>query len=156
MQDLASRHSGYSGTVTTHGSVLDGTVVEDFIARESEMKVVASAIRDGVRSGSLVDSYVQLHDVDDGDDDSAPEGHLLVRRHLTRERDRRLRQRKIAKHLKPLATLACETCGFDFEAVYGAHGAGYIECHHVVPLHESGETKTKLDDLILICATATG
>lgn len=32
--------------------------------------------------------------------------------------------------------LACEACGFDFEATYGPRGAGYIECHHVVPLHE--------------------
>ena len=48
--------------------------------------------------------------------------------------------------------LACETCGFDFKAMCGPHGDGYIECHHVIPLHASGETKTRLDDLILICS----
>ncbi|MET9496757.1 HNH endonuclease [Streptomyces sp. NPDC006552] len=28
----------------------------------------------------------------------------------------------------------------------------YIECHHVVPLHEAGEGRTKLSDLALTCA----
>lgn len=43
-------------------------------------------------------------------------------------------------------------CGFDFVAAYGPHGEGYIECHHVIPLHASGEVKTRLEDLVLICA----
>lgn len=47
---------------------------------------------------------------------------------------------------------APEACGFDFEAMYGPRGAGYIECHHVVPLHEAGEGWNKLSDLALICA----
>ncbi|WP_436850737.1 HNH endonuclease [Streptomyces avermitilis] len=48
--------------------------------------------------------------------------------------------------------MACEACGFDFEEVYGDRGAGYVECHHVGPLHEAGEGRTKLSDLALICA----
>ncbi|WP_420719722.1 HNH endonuclease [Streptomyces sp. NRRL WC-3618] len=31
-------------------------------------------------------------------------------------------------------------------------GAGYIECHHVIPLHVAGEGTTKLSDLALICS----
>ncbi|WP_405812446.1 HNH endonuclease [Streptomyces sp. NBC_01520] len=27
-----------------------------------------------------------------------------------------------------------------------------MECHHIVPLHEAGEGRTKLNDLALICA----
>lgn len=48
-------------------------------------------------------------------------------------------------------TLACEVCGFDFEAVYGELGRGFIECHHVVPLSE-GQRKTSLRDLALVCS----
>ena len=48
--------------------------------------------------------------------------------------------------------LACELCGFDFTVAYGDRGEGYIECHHIVPLHASGPTKTRPEDLILICA----
>ncbi|WP_233533532.1 HNH endonuclease [Kitasatospora sp. SolWspMP-SS2h] len=36
--------------------------------------------------------------------------------------------------------------------MYGERGAGYVECHHVVPLHVAGEGTTKLADLALICA----
>jgi 5-methylcytosine-specific restriction protein A len=77
---------------------------------------------------------------------------LLIRRHKSRERDKRLRKRKIDAVLRQGRRLACEACGFDFEATYGPRGAGYIECHHVVPLHEAGEGRTKLSDLALICA----
>jgi predicted HNH restriction endonuclease len=26
-------------------------------------------------------------------------------------------------------------CGFDFAQTYGDRGKGFIECHHIVPLH---------------------
>jgi 5-methylcytosine-specific restriction enzyme A len=55
--------------------------------------------------------------------------------------------------LRLMGALACEICGFDFEATYGERGTGFIEVHHGVPLHllKPG-TKTKLDDLHLLCA----
>nr|WP_240962852.1 HNH endonuclease [Antrihabitans stalactiti] len=49
-------------------------------------------------------------------------------------------------------TIACETCDFDFEVVYGELGAGFIHVHHVVPLHFSGEVETTLEHLVLLCA----
>ncbi|WP_280502149.1 HNH endonuclease [Nocardia farcinica] len=73
-------------------------------------------------------------------------------RHFRRERDRKLRRKKIEQFRAIHSRLFCEVCGFDFEDVYGAHGSGYIECHHVVPLHVSGETTTKLSDLVLLCS----
>ncbi|HBQ4165108.1 TPA: HNH endonuclease, partial [Escherichia coli] len=45
----------------------------------------------------------------------------------------------------------CEACGFSFADFYGEE-FDYIECHHVTPLSETGETKTDLEDLILLCA----
>ncbi|MFJ8374087.1 HNH endonuclease [Streptomyces sp. NPDC094461] len=48
--------------------------------------------------------------------------------------------------------MACEACGFDFEALYGDRGAGHLECYHAVPLHEAGQGRSKLSDLALICA----
>lgn len=77
---------------------------------------------------------------------------MLIRRHKSRERDKGLRKRKIDAVLRQGRRLVCEACGFDFEATYGPRGAGYIECHHVVPLHEAGEGRTRLSDLALICA----
>ncbi|MEU4655773.1 HNH endonuclease [Streptomyces sp. NPDC023723] len=111
------------------------------------MTEVARLIRRGLIAGDFPD-----FSPDTEDDYSAPEGRLLIRRHKSRERDKGLRKRKIDAVLRQGRHLDCETCGFDFEAIYGPRGAGYIECHHVVPLHEAGEGRTKLSDLALICA----
>ncbi|MCX7015964.1 MAG: HNH endonuclease [Candidatus Sumerlaeota bacterium] len=36
----------------------------------------------------------------------------------------------------------CTVCGFDFERVYGRHGAGYIEVHHLRPVSSLLKTTT--------------
>lgn len=80
------------------------------------------------------------------------EGGLYLRRHFARERDRGLRKRKIDSVRKAGRTLDCEVCGFDFRLVYGERGRDYCEVHHRTPLHDSGQTKTKLEDLAVLCA----
>lgn len=63
------------------------------------------------------------------------------------ERDPKVRRAFLeGKHLK------CEVCGFDFEAVYGKLGAGYIEVHHTKPVCE-GERITDINnDLVMLCS----
>jgi len=81
------------------------------------------------------------------------EGRRRLETHWTRERNR-----KVVAHAKAVWSaqeggLRCAACGFDFEAVYGEHGAGFIEAHHVVPLNEVQEvTKTTVDDLAPLCS----
>ncbi|MFF8829264.1 HNH endonuclease [Streptomyces sp. NPDC015131] len=148
--DIATRHPEYRGK-PTNGGALDIAVLNEFLDRPGEMARVARLIRDGIATGEL-QAFAPSGDEEFDDDTSAPEGRLLMRRHQARERNRGLRKKKIASVLRHGGRLACEACGFDFEQVYGARGAGYIECHHVVPLHEAGEGRTKLSDLALICA----
>jgi hypothetical protein len=48
----------------------------------------------------------------------------------------------------------CKVCGFEFDEIYGLHGAGYIEVHHLVPLSEF-DGKTKVDpkeDMTVVCS----
>ena len=149
--DIATHHPDYKGAPTNAGAT-DLEVLRDFLEREAEMRRVAQLIRDGMSTGELVETSDAVVDVDELGDGEASEGRLLERRHFARERDRKLREKKIAHHLKSNKELACEVCGFNFGKVYGDHGDGYIECHHKVPLHVSGTTTTKLSDLILICA----
>jgi 5-methylcytosine-specific restriction protein A len=149
--DIATHHPDYTGAPTNAGAA-DLEVLRDFLDREAAMRQTAQLIREGMSSGELVDASEALVDVDDLGDGEAAEGRLLERRHFARERDRTLRDKKIAHHLRSHNHLAYEICGFDFRAVYGDHGGGYIECHHITPLHVSGQTKTKLSDLVLICA----
>ncbi len=50
----------------------------------------------------------------------------------------------------------CQSCGFDFETVYGPAGREYIEAHHLTPLAELPEdTPVPLDpkeDFAVLCA----
>jgi 5-methylcytosine-specific restriction protein A len=147
--DIATRHPDYRGK-PTNGGALDIEVLHEFLARPEEMTEAAQLIRQGLTTGEL--QALSVTGDEELDDYSAPEGRLLMRRHMARERNRGLRKRKIESVLKQGGRLYCEACGFDFETVYGERGAGYIECHHVVPLHEAGEGRTKLKDLALICA----
>ena len=149
--DIATHHPDYKGA-PTKGGATDIEVLNDFLHHEAEMHQAAQLIRNGMSTGDLIESNEVVNDVDELDTDEVPEGRLLERKHFARERDRGLRAKKIKKHLQTHQTLACSTCGFDFKAAYGSYGEGYIECHHVVPLHASGERNTRLDDLILICA----
>ncbi|MEU3793241.1 HNH endonuclease [Streptomyces fructofermentans] len=148
--DIATRHPAYQGKPTNGGS-LDVAVLHDFLTRPQEMSETARLIRQGITTGDL-QSFSPTEDEDLGDDYSAPEGRLLMRRHRARERNKALRDKKITSVLQRGGQLACEACGFNFERVYGDRGAGYIECHHVLPLHVAGEGRTKLSDLALICA----
>lgn len=149
--DIATHHPDYDKK-PTKGGQLDREVLRDFLDRPEEMARAAELLREGLAHGSL-ETVLADDDEDDAEDDaSAPEGKVLYRRHRTRERNKGLRKKKIASVLKAGGSLACEACGFDFAAVYGERGEGYIECHHVVPLHEAGEGTTKLSDLALICS----
>lgn len=65
------------------------------------------------------------------------------------ERDSKLRAKAVKHH----GTKCC-VCGFDFEKIYGKHGAGFIEVHHTVPLHTlDGARETNyIDHMAVLCA----
>ncbi|WP_306362497.1 HNH endonuclease [Nocardia sp. CC227C] len=158
--DIASQHPNYSGR-PTNGGRTDRLVLQDFLDQPEQMHAVAEGLRDAALSGAFKQLPVpQVDDTaiggdgfdDDDSDASAPEGRLLRRWHYARERDRGLRNRKIAEFLRHHPRVICEVCGFDFEAVYGDRGSQFTECHHITPLHASGDTLTKLNDLILLCS----
>ena len=73
--------------------------------------------------------------------------------HRCRERDSNIIRRKKDQVLTALGTLKCEVCDFDFKAVYGPAGDGFIECHHTKPVASlvPGD-RTKLSELALVCA----
>ncbi len=85
--------------------------------------------------------------------DNPLEGRLLVGTHLYRERNKQIVKQKKQQYLDEFGCLRCEACDFDFANTYGSRGKGFIECHHVIPLSELNvATKTKLNDLSLLCA----
>ncbi|MBW2186713.1 MAG: HNH endonuclease [Deltaproteobacteria bacterium] len=50
--------------------------------------------------------------------------------------------------------LSCKACVFNFEKVYGARGADFIEVHHVNPIHNFDETQhvDPKTDLVPVCS----
>jgi 5-methylcytosine-specific restriction enzyme A len=85
--------------------------------------------------------------------EEAEEGRLLTRKHVTRERNRKLVKSKLKQVMKKLGRLACEVCDFDFADRYGKRGKGFVECHHTKPVATlAAGHKTHIDDLVLVCA----
>ncbi|MEV6398910.1 HNH endonuclease [Streptomyces sp. NPDC051907] len=148
--DLITSRRDYNGGATKGGQ-LTKLVTEAFVTREAEMLQAARAIEAGIGSGQLVQIPEQPDEIGE-DGTTAPEGRLLARWAISRERNPKLRKRKIDQTRKRGLPLQCEVCAFHFERTYGELGRDYIEVHHVLPLHISGPRETKLDDLALVCA----
>lgn len=84
---------------------------------------------------------------------SFAEGDRTIRRHLTIERDARLRALAKDYWRAQLGRLRCLVCNFDFEKRYGSIGAEFIEMHHDKPLGKrKGRRQTKVRDLKPLCS----
>ena len=146
LSNLANFDPEYTGK-PTHGNRLDGEVYQAWGDRPADLNQVVIAIKAGQTSNLFPEAPEP-----DEEEVEAPEGRLLYRHHRVRERSSRLKKKKIEATLKTHGKIACEACGFDFGEVYGERGEGFIECHHVKPLHEAGQTTTRLSDLALVCS----
>ena len=139
---------GYSGAGLRRGNKLEAEVWKEFSGDPGRLQRIASAIRESVSAPSI---RLDLEETDEVEE--APEGRLLTRLHLVRERCPALVQAKKAKVLRETGCLRCEICLFDFERAYGEFGRGFAECHHTRPVSElrPGD-KTRLADLAVVCA----
>lgn len=67
------------------------------------------------------------------EDEVVTEGRVTAAQATVRERSQRLRRAAIARYTVD-GRICCAACGFDFFAVYGALGEGYIQIHHETPV----------------------
>lgn len=132
----------------SRGGKLDDVVWQEFSLDPEHCQRVAESIRQAV---SAADDLLEWQD--DADDiEEAEEGRILTVLHRRRERNRKIVASKKKAVMQQAGKLACEVCGFNFSVVYGERGNGFIECHHTGPLSEGAGQKTKLHDLVLVCA----
>lgn len=133
----------------SRGNKLEEVVWAEFAGKPAGLKKVVSTILDVTQAAFVDDTPILPSD----DQIEAREGQLLTRVHRVRERNAAIVKRKKKSYLEKHDHLCCEACGFDYQAVYGDRGEGFIECHHTKPVSElvAGE-KTKLTDLVLLCA----
>jgi 5-methylcytosine-specific restriction protein A len=100
-----------------------------------------------------LDEPLPVSEILAGEEEDGAEGQILTRTHRVRERDVNLVKRKKEQVRKAVGVLKCEVCDFDFSSRYGAHGEGFIECHHTKPVSElKAGDRTKLADLALVCS----
>lgn len=130
----------------SRGGKEEQQIWDEFFNRPNELKAISAAI---VSNSNQTEQRLDLEE----DVAEAEEGRLLTRVHLARERSREIVAKKKSHVLKTTGKLLCEVCEFDFEEIYGERGRGFAEVHHSKPLHTlSPGTKTKLDDLTILCA----
>lgn len=149
--DIATRHPDYTGG-RTRGGRLDRDVLEEFLADPAEMHRQAVAIRALIRQGPNEALPTVDQSLSDIDGMSATEGGILEVTYYRRERNRSIRNNVVLARKQLRGSITCDTCGFDFGEAYGARGEDYIECHHKVPLSESGPTTTRPTDFALVCS----
>lgn len=115
--------------------------------KPESVALVADVIK-YVRSGARTS---RLPDVDA--ESSAIEGNPRLVAHLRRERSPSLAAKKKKSVLAATGKLCCEVCGFDFESMYGKHGQGFSEVHHLKPISQMDKGgATTLADLAVVCS----
>jgi 5-methylcytosine-specific restriction protein A len=147
LQNLRRFDPAEEGKGLPGGGKLEEIVWATFSKAPDYLTAAAAAIR----NGALLLSTSPV--ADEGEFIEAEEGEVVTRRHLARERNRAIIEKKKSEALSKHGKLACEVCSFDFTKRYGTRGDGFIECHHIAPLSDAvGPSKTKLSDLALVCA----
>lgn len=137
--------------VLVRGAKAEEEVWREFAHDPVRCRQVADAILSGL-SDPEVDTGPLESSSEEGIEE-APEGRLLTRIHIARERNRKLVESKRKQALKKHGRLLCEICEFDFTLQYGSRGAGFMECHHLKPVATlANGQKTHLNDLALVCA----
>ncbi|KXP13892.1 HNH endonuclease [Tsukamurella pseudospumae] len=150
LEDLRSAHPDYHASATKGGRATKAMAAA-FAADYETMHRLASEVR-GLGTDRDEDTSVYT-EASGTEIVTAAEGKVLRRMTTVRERDRGLRDTKLAQfRAAHQGRVFCEVCSFDFGKVYGEHGEGYAEVHHRVPLHVTDEVVNGLDELIVLCA----
>lgn len=132
----------------TRGNALEGVIWQEYAGDPVRLATDAQAIRATIQAAD--DTALSQHPLEPPYE--GEEGGVVLAMHKRYERDRKLVREKL-KAAKAEGPLACQVCAFDFEATYGELGVGYIEVHHINPIHTlKPGSKVKLSDLALLCA----
>lgn len=129
-------------------SRIDREVWAEFGDKPAEVKRLAVLIREGIRTERAL---LNPPSDDSGDDDEFYEGRQLTRLHRYRERRPELRRKLLSERRD--TGLRCEVCGDEFAHLPPDLREAAFEAHHTIPIAAVGESRTKLKDMALLCAT---
>jgi len=123
-------------------STMDRQIWNEYGERQEEVHRLAAAIRAGI----AVAGSEPLPEVEQ----ELPEGRLLTALHIRRERNPKVR--KMLLDNRRAAGFQCEVCNLTRLDLEEPLQEAMFEAHHLVPLSEAGQRKTKMADLALLCA----
>lgn len=90
---------------------------------------------------------------DENEKSNFPEGGIVERMHLHRERNQKVINLAKEKFRSKFGRLFCQVCDFDFSDKYGILGEDFIEGHHTVAVSMMNPNhQTKPEDIALVCA----
>jgi 5-methylcytosine-specific restriction protein A len=124
-------------------SNMDRLIWAEFGHRPNEVHQIASAIKAGIAAIGA-ESIPEV-------EQELPEGRLLTALHFRRERNPKVR--KMLLDARRPEGFRCEICDLARPSLEISMQEAMFEAHHLVPLAEAGERKTKLADLSLLCAS---
>ncbi len=124
----------------------------EFFTVESERTFIDQLVAMWQEAQMELDAYRCQEDLDttvvevSEEENNGTEGSRQIVYTTRYERNPRNRMAAIRLH-----GTKCQACGFDFEKHYGEHGKGFIEVHHVKPLHTLGEEAVINPETDLVC-----
>lgn len=132
----------------TRGGKLEKEVWADYAQHPSLLARTAQSIRLAI----LAAEKNGVDDLSQADEYEGEEGGVVIRLHKRYERDSKIIREKL-KEAMANGCVECEVCGFNFGEEFGDLGSGFIEVHHLKPVHKLGpKGKTSLKDLALLCS----
>lgn len=145
MQNLLEK----DGKGLPNASKMDRAVWAEFIDGGKSTDAAARLIR---ASDTALKSLETLEETDD--DEEVTEGSMSEKVHRRRDRARGLRPKVLTRHRKANGgKLHCDCCSAKERKRLGAVAEAEFEAHHKVPLaSDAGKTKTKVSDLVVLCA----
>lgn len=138
------------GKLVTHGSNYIFTTDVSFHSPSQAATIVAGSSKNGPLEFGLPSNTELLYKSENEfeyfevEEKSAIEGYKVDTLILSSHRNQSL-----VKERKELDSYTCQSCGFKLQI----NGKYVIECHHLNPLAEQGETETSISDLISLCPT---
>jgi len=126
-----------------NGSNIDFEVWRRFESRPARTKEVAELILQHVTEAPL-SSY------DEGEPQFA-EGMVFTTMHKRTERNRGVRRALMASRRRT-GGLRCDACSITNPTATNSFDDAIFEAHHLIPLSTTGERKTTVSDVALLCA----
>jgi 5-methylcytosine-specific restriction protein A len=143
--------NGLPATIAPTGTVTGFEMSSRSVNWQGEIDVAAADLGASLTAVFLAMLPLDNPDLDESHDAEGwqIEGQLQRISHNRYERSRSNRALAILAH-----GTRCIVCGFDFERHYGPFGAGYVEIHHLLPVHlmDSPRVINPLEELVPLCS----